>query len=59
MVSVEEALEFWETHIRCIREEFDRMGFYHIDKEKWIDGTILRDLEEGLIVLKEAFNVYI
>ena len=59
MVSVEEALEFFEIHIKCIREEWNFKGEYRLGNDRWIDKQVLEDLEEGLIVLKEAFNVYI
>ena len=59
MVSVEEALEFFEIHLRCIREDFERFECYQLVEGNWTDEKILEDLEEGLKVLKEAFNVYI
>ena len=59
MVSVEEALEFFEIHIKCIREEWIRKGNYLLTKDSWVDSVIIQDLEDSLKVLKEAFNVYI
>jgi len=57
MVSVEEALEFWEIHIKCIREEWASKGEYRLGNKRWVDARILEDLEDSLKVLKETFNV--
>ena len=58
MVSVEEALEFWEIHLKCIREEWDRTSEYALRKDRWADKEILEDLEVSLQVISGCLRTH-